>query len=459
MISLELLGPLSLADSEGGDVEPVLAQPKRLAVLAYLAARPAGEYVRRDTLLGVFWPEASQEAARRSLRQAVHLLRLHLGAEVVRGRGDDELGVDPDRLVCDASRFLGAARSGYDAVALERYRGDLLTGFHLSGGAVRFERWMEDERARMRRLATACAARLASQAERGGDLRAAAAWAQRGAEVSPDDEEALRRLLLLLERAGDPSAALRAYEAYARRLALDLGEAPARPTREIEARIRMSARVSVPAVPPVAAAPVRPPVAPPPDVPDPAPQPAAATAPDPLPVAAVAAPVAIRRPWRLAAALGGLLVVLAGGTTAFLGGRPGRLVLAVGEIRDADPSRPEPATRVLPDLLATDLARTGGVAVVSHARLQEVATHGGGRRVGEAVAEAREAGAADVLEGIVYRVGRDSLRLDLLLVDVRDAEAHGAVTFEARDPFTLADSAVSRIAHRLGGASRSGEAP
>src|SRR6266567_1191841 len=91
MIRLHLLGALELAASDGRDLHPLVAQPKRLAVLAYLAARPAGEFVRRDTLLGVFWPELDQGAARRSLRQTLHVIRTHLGNDALNTRGDDDV--------------------------------------------------------------------------------------------------------------------------------------------------------------------------------------------------------------------------------------------------------------------------------------------------------------------------------------------------------------------------------
>ena len=50
---LRVLGALQLADPTGRDVEPVLAQSRRAALLVYLAlARPRGPQ-RRDVLLAV----------------------------------------------------------------------------------------------------------------------------------------------------------------------------------------------------------------------------------------------------------------------------------------------------------------------------------------------------------------------------------------------------------------------
>src|SRR5688572_5025810 len=75
MTRLRLLGGVDLRTGAGVELRGVLAQPGQLALLAYLAAaRPRG-FHRRDKLIGLFWPEATQERARNALRQAVHRLR------------------------------------------------------------------------------------------------------------------------------------------------------------------------------------------------------------------------------------------------------------------------------------------------------------------------------------------------------------------------------------------------
>ncbi len=437
MIHLHLLGPLELADDAGRDVRPVLTQPKRLAVLAFLAARPGGEYVRRDTLLGVFWPEQSQEAARRSLRQALHMLRTHLGADAVVSRGDDEVAADSAAIECDVARFLAAVREGHGAEALEWYRGDLLAGFYLGGGSAEFEHWLEEQRPRLRDLAAGAATALARAAERAGDTSAAAGWARRALAVGPDDEAALRRLLELLERSGDHAGALRAYETFARRLARELGHGPARETQAVVARLRSA----VPAAPdaPPASAPVAAPKATTPGVPVPS------------PVPPTVAPPSTSRRWMAALGIGAAALVLAGATTLVLSWRTEPPVLAVADITDADTSAPEIATRILPELLATDLARIGGLAVIRPARIEEVAGHLA-KAAGQppsATEAARTAGATDLVEGVLYRLGRDSLRLDLRRVDVRSAVVRDAVSFVGVDPFALADSAAARFADRF----------
>lgn len=430
MIHLHLLGPLELAADDGRDERAVLTQPKRLAVLACLAARPAGEYVRRDTLLGLFWPELGEEAARRSLRQALHFLRSRMGAGVLLTRGDDEVAVDPAALECDVPRFLADVRDGHAVEALEWYRGELLAGFFLSGGAPAFEQWLETERARLRALAAKAAAALAGEASGAGDLAGAAAWERRLLAISPEDEAALRRLLVILERSGQPAAALRVFDSFARRLSRELDYRPGAETTAIVARLR-------------AVAPDRPPAR----EAAPAPVPAA---PAP-PAAPLGAPGAAPRRWLAALGAGAAVLLLAGATTLVLSRRADPPVLAIGDITDADASAPEMAARILPQLLATDLARIGGLSVIRPARVEEVAGHlaRSEGRTPSATDAARSAGATDLVEGVLYRTRGDSLRLDLRRVDVRSAVVRDAITIAGVDAFALADSAAALFADRF----------
>ena len=133
MIELRALGTLALRDPNGEDLHSVLAQPKRVALLAYLAiARPRG-FQRRDTLLALLWPELDEQHARGALNQALRHLRTALGKEAVPSRGDGEIGIDVRALSCDAVEFEAAIEADDPARALGLYRGDLLDGFHVSG--------------------------------------------------------------------------------------------------------------------------------------------------------------------------------------------------------------------------------------------------------------------------------------------------------------------------------------
>lgn len=237
MLRLCLLGPLALEHDDGRTVRSVLAQPKRFALLAHLAAVHPPASRRRDTLLGLFWPEVDEERARTNLRQALYQLRRSLGPGVITGKGDELVGVDPERLWCDAAAFSEALEKGRPEKALELYRGPFLEGFHLPG-APALERWMDGERRRTRLEASGAAWDLAERAEASGDDATTRRWAERALELTPYDEDALRRFLTVMDRLSQPAAAIRAYERYVRRLTEDLDLEPSAETRTLAERIR-----------------------------------------------------------------------------------------------------------------------------------------------------------------------------------------------------------------------------
>ena len=237
MVEFRILGRLSLLGRDGRELRPVLVQPKRVAVLAYLAAgRPRG-FHRRDSLLGLFWPELDQEHARAALRQVLHGLRNSLGDGAIEGRGDEEIGLDDRSVWCDAPAFEVAVDAARHADALELYRGDLLEGFFISG-APEFEHWLEDERARLRRRAIEAAWTLAESSRAAGDAALATHWARHAAGLSRDDEGALRRLVALLAQLGDRAGAVQAYNVFARRLAEAYGVEPAAETQALIGAVR-----------------------------------------------------------------------------------------------------------------------------------------------------------------------------------------------------------------------------
>jgi serine/threonine-protein kinase len=239
MIRFQLLGAIDLRDGDSRELRAVLAQPKRLALLAYLAAAsPPGSH-RRDTLHGIFWPELDQDHARNSLNKAVHFLRRSLGEGAIVSRSADELALDDAAVWVDVRIFAIALDENRTDEALELYRGDLLPSFFVPE-APGFEEWLERERARLRARAAAAARLLAEQHEAGRHLTLAVACAHRAVELSDGDERPLRRLIELLERVGDRAGAVRAYEGFVRKLAAELDVEPAPETVALIERIRAS---------------------------------------------------------------------------------------------------------------------------------------------------------------------------------------------------------------------------
>ena len=156
VFSFRTLGALELHAESGVEQTGVLSGQKLVALLAYLSlARPHGLH-RRDTVVGLLWGELDQERARAALRHAVYRLRRALGADAIVNRGDEDIGVDPAVIRCDAAEFEALIAAGSVAEATALYRGDLLPGFFVAG-APEFERWLDGERARLRTLASSSA--------------------------------------------------------------------------------------------------------------------------------------------------------------------------------------------------------------------------------------------------------------------------------------------------------------
>src|SRR5262245_44915970 len=245
-IHLRILGPLDVCDEQGRSVDAVLAQPRRLALLAFLTVASRNGFVRRDQALAMFWPERDAEHARAALNRAIYYLRQALGDDAVVSRGLDELAVPADQLWCDAvavQSALVAARYD-DAVGL--YRGELLEGFFASGAAG-FERWVEDERRRLASDVSRAAWSLADDAERVGHHAVAARWCQWAVDRSPLDEVGVQRLITALDRSGDRAGAVIAYDRLAHRLATDLELRPSPETRALIDAVRTRESSTVPA--------------------------------------------------------------------------------------------------------------------------------------------------------------------------------------------------------------------
>ena len=258
MLRFHTLGRLELVRSGPGADEPVPAQTKRLALLAYLALAPASGG-RRETLMALFWPEAAEDEGRRSLRQALYYLRQLTGDGVILSGSDETVTLAEGRLWCDAVAFdaaLGAGRAA-DAVAL--YRGEFLAGGAASGISADFELWADQVRRRLRQRAAQGLWAIAEQEALAGHPVGALDAARRARDLAPDDEPGARRLIGLLEGLGDRAGALQVHRELVERLAREFSAEPSAETRALGDALRQPRAPAVEVRPP--AVEVRPPVA------------------------------------------------------------------------------------------------------------------------------------------------------------------------------------------------------
>ena len=238
MIELRTLGQASLRGTDGRDVESVTSQPKRFALLTYLAAQERAAAPRRDSVVALFWPELDTPHARGALRQSLRFLRRELGVGVLNGYRREAVGFEPAGLWCDAVAFTEACDAGRFSEALELYRGDFLEGFYVSGMSPELERWVESRRVQLRTRAHDAARALANQSAAAHDPLTAARWAQRALSFMPDDEDTLRVGVRQLDQAGDRAAALRMYTDFAAQLETEFGVGPSSETQQLVAAVR-----------------------------------------------------------------------------------------------------------------------------------------------------------------------------------------------------------------------------
>ena len=235
MIDIRILGTLEIRGPDGTPVTG-LTQPKRLALLLYLLlAEPSGPR-SRDSLMALLWPEADEESARHSLRNALYALRQALGDEAFPARGEGYVALDPGTIRCDAldvRRLLSAGR--WDE-AVARWGGELLPGFHVSG-ATEFEHWLDGERAALRRRVAHAAWRRVDELERAGESGLVAA-AEHAWSLDRADEAGARRLMRYLDASVGRAAALRAYADLSDYLARELDAEPSAETRALAEEIR-----------------------------------------------------------------------------------------------------------------------------------------------------------------------------------------------------------------------------
>jgi DNA-binding SARP family transcriptional activator len=421
----------------------VAVQPKRLALLAYLAVTAPGALVRRDTLLALFWPDLGDDEARRALRQALHHLRRVLEPDSIAVRGADLVGIRADAVSCDAAALRDALRSGRARDALALWRGEFLDGFYVTDVAAELEEWVALERTRLREDAVAAAWEAAETAERAGAPVDAADFARRAVELAPDDERGVRRYIALLERLGDRGAALRAHAQLVARLRREFDAAPSLETETLAARLRAPGPAA--ALPPTVLEPVAAGTASPI---------AGAAAPlgstPPLAVSTVAAPaVADASPrmsigrrrlprWAAAAALVATVVLVVG--------RPRPPLVAVGAIENETGAAAEEVSQ-LPSLVTTELARTERLRVLGRQRLAELARRlaTGADSIAFAATAAQEAGAGELVEGTLYR-RMSGYRLDLRRVELPSGVVRAVASAEGDDAFDVVRRASAALA-------------
>ncbi|HKV71807.1 MAG TPA: BTAD domain-containing putative transcriptional regulator [Gemmatimonadales bacterium] len=236
MLRLTLLGGLSLTGN-GQPLGPVASHPRRLALLAALAA--VGERgIARDRLLLLFWPDSDTKRARAALKQTVFALRRDSAIpDLILGTA--QLRLNRERVSCDVWELKSAFASGdWDHVA-RLYAGPFLEGVHLDG-AGEFDQWAESVRDELRRRYTHALEELARLAGAQGAHRAAVDWWRRLVGVEPLNSSAALGLTKALATGGDRAGALRCADLHQALLRSELDLPPDPDIAAVVANLRAS---------------------------------------------------------------------------------------------------------------------------------------------------------------------------------------------------------------------------
>lgn len=226
----------------------VFESQKVRALLAFLLVQRNRSF-SRQYLATLFWPDKSDKAARRNLRQAVYNLKSTLGHKAASGpirSSGSELRIDPE-LDCwvDVEAFEQARRQGiskgavdphYLTAAVALYRGDFLSGFTLKDN-LEFQYWQLAEQERLRDLAVDALRALIESYLSRGELRLGLRHARRLVSIDPLSEEAHRYLMRLYALSDQRSRALAQYDELRDTLSHELGIEPVEESQRLYAKI------------------------------------------------------------------------------------------------------------------------------------------------------------------------------------------------------------------------------
>src|SRR6266571_1962575 len=234
MLHLKTFGGLAV-EADTASARGAAQHRKTLALLALLAAA-SRRGMSRDKLIAYLWPDADTEHGRNLLNQACYALRRDLHAPEL-FLSATELRLNPEIISTDLQNFEEALDRGDAARAVAVYAGPFLDGFYVSR-AGEFERWVEEERARLATRAAEALGSLAARAAATGDVGGSVKWWRRLTELDRLSSHAALGLMNALVAAGDRAAALEFGRVHEKVLRQVLGTAPDAAVTELFQRLR-----------------------------------------------------------------------------------------------------------------------------------------------------------------------------------------------------------------------------
>ena len=224
---------MAVDDSRGRTYLPRTRKTRALlAVLAMASPKP----VLRQQLAVLLWSRREQEQARGSLRQGVHEVQDTLGPAWNHLFVTDRHYLSLRGPAMEIDVLSLARPDAISAATLDKFEDVLLED--LDGLDPAFDRWLEDERARFRRIGRAIGESLLAKCE---DPAAAIDAAEQLLAVDRTHEGAWRTIIRSHAERGDLAAAAASYERCRGVLAENVDGRPSLETEDLMVRIRAQA--------------------------------------------------------------------------------------------------------------------------------------------------------------------------------------------------------------------------
>jgi len=239
MLQIRLLGQFDVRLDGKRVTIPSRAGQSLLAYLTLTAGTPH----RREKLAGVFWPDTTDENARKNLRQELWRIRKALSAQ--QSTGGDYLLADEFTLTFNrnAEYWLDVSQMERPDLDLQSlianlslYQGELLPGF--------YDEWITLERERVQAVFEARMEGLLEQLITAERWTAVQEWGERWLTLSGVREPAYRALMLASSMRGDMAKVASLYQRCKEELVEQLGVEPSAETHALYDGLLKSAKVS-----------------------------------------------------------------------------------------------------------------------------------------------------------------------------------------------------------------------
>lgn len=226
LLELQLLGDISLKARDGETPPAELLQPRKLALLSYLAVE--ARVVSRTEMAGVLWGDVPEVRARASLSQLIHTIRRACPVDPFSAEGQG-LRLRTDVVACDVAILYERTTEEHTAELLKAIPTSFMPGFVLAGETA-FEEWSVKQRLRFELHVADLAWRGAQES---GRSWTAVDYLRIASELRPFDEAILRERMRILAELGDRGAAISLYENFRCRLKQEFDTSPSVATQSL----------------------------------------------------------------------------------------------------------------------------------------------------------------------------------------------------------------------------------